>query len=141
MKCRYCENSNSIKKGMRKSIQRYYCKACKKYFQTEYTYKAYNLEVNNLLCQLLKESCGILSISRILNISCGTVLSRMLKISKAIQPIYFQKRGCKFEIDEMWTFIKRKEDFTWLTYAIERETKSVIDFFIGSKSPLPLVCN
>lgn len=31
-------------------------------------------------------------------------------------------------------YIKRKEDFTWITYAIERETKCVIDFFVDRKT-------
>ncbi|WP_430413049.1 IS1 family transposase [Kordia sp.] len=47
---------------------------------------------------------------------------------------YFNRLGCKFEVDELWTFIKRKEDFTWITYAIEQQIKSVIDFFVGRKT-------
>lgn len=83
---------------------------------------------------MLKEGCGIRGISRVLKISKNTVLSRMLKISNQIKVPYFNKFGCKFEIDEMWTFIKRKDDFTWINYVLERETKSIIDFFVGSKS-------
>ncbi len=79
MECKYCNTSNCIKKGIRKGAQRYYCKACEKYFQNEYKYKAYNLDVNRMLKQLLKESCSVRGISRVLNISCGTVLSRLLK--------------------------------------------------------------
>jgi len=55
MKCRYCEKPNSIKKGIRKNVQRYYCKTCKKYFQNEYKYKAYQLDTNRFLSSLLKE--------------------------------------------------------------------------------------
>jgi IS1 family transposase len=83
---------------------------------------------------LLKEGCGIRSISRILNISNKTVLSRMLKISKKIKIPYFNKFGCKFEIDEMWSFIGNKKNVTWITYALERETKSIIDFYVGRKT-------
>ncbi|MEM7086254.1 MAG: IS1 family transposase [Bacteroidota bacterium] len=134
MECRYCKGSNVVKRGKRSDIQRYYCKDCKKSFQDSYLYKAYNPAIDDLIKRLLREGCGVRSISRILNISCGTVLSRMLKISKQIKVPNFQSFGCKFEVDEMWTFIKRKEDFTWITYAIERKTKQVIDFYVGSKS-------
>jgi len=58
----------------------------------------------------------------------------MLKISKQVEAPYFKTLRCNFEIDEMWTYVKRKKDFTWITYAIERESKTVIDFFIGRKS-------
>ncbi len=47
---------------------------------------------------------------------------------------YFNKLGCKFEVDEMWSFIGNRKNVTWITYAIERETKTVIDFFVGRKT-------
>ncbi|MBV7270760.1 IS1 family transposase, partial [Winogradskyella luteola] len=124
----------SVKNGFQNNIQRYKCKVCNKRFQVNYTYKAYNSDTNDLIRSLLKEGCGIRSISRILNISCCTVLSRMLEMAKVIKAPFFYKLGCKFEVDELWTFIKRKDHFTWITYAIERQTKQVIDFFVGSKS-------
>jgi IS1 family transposase len=126
--------SNCIKNVKRNGKQRYFCKSCNFSFQLEYSYEAYKPETNTLIESLLKEGCGIRSISRIINISTKTVLSRILKISYHIKVPYFNKLGCKFEIDEMWTFIKSKQDFTWITYAIERETKNVIAFFVGRKT-------
>lgn len=134
MNCKKCNQSSCIKKGKRNGKQRYFCNKCNFSFQLEYSYEAYKPETNTLIKNLLKEGCGIRSISRIINISSKTVLSRMLKISHQIKTPYFNELGCKFEVDEMWTYIKRKEDFIWLTYAIERETKSVIDFFVGRKT-------
>ncbi|WP_439901107.1 IS1 family transposase [Winogradskyella luteola] len=134
MKCKNCNQSSCIKKGKRNGEQRYYCKNCQCSFQLKYTYKAYNSNTNELIRSLLKEGCGIRSISRIVNISSKTVLSRLLRISNQIKSPYFNKLGCKFEVDEMWTYINNKDNFTWITYAIERETKHVIDFFVGSKS-------
>jgi len=66
----------------------------------------------------------------------------MLKLSKQITAPRLLKLGCKYELDEMWIFIKKKEDFTWITYAIERDSKNVVGFLIGSKSKInirPLV--
>jgi len=134
MKCKYCKKSDTIKKGKRKGMQRYRCNSCKKYFQEDYKYLAYKNTTNPMIKGLLKEGCGIRNISRILNISKQTVLSRMLKIAKTIKPPNFYELGCKFEVDELWSFITAKRNVTWITYAIEQETKQVIDFFIGSKS-------
>lgn len=133
IQCPEC-NGISVKSGFQNGRQRYKCKICNKRFQVEYTYQAYDSSTNVLIKSLLKEGCGIRSISRILNISCGTVLSRMLKISKQIKVPYLTKFGCKFEIDELWSFIGKKDNVTWITYAIERETRNVVDFFVGSKS-------
>lgn len=119
---------------MRNNIQRYYCKKCKKYFQKAYSYLAYNPKTNAMIKGLLKEGCGIRSISRILEISKNTVLVRLLKISSKIKAPRFSKLGCKFEIDELWTFVGNKNKMTWVTYAIERDTRDVIDFFVGTKS-------
>lgn len=134
MDCTKCNSSNSIRKGLRNNKQRFYCKDCKRSFQTEYVYQAYKSNTNNFIKNLLKEGCGVRSISRVLKISKDTVLSRMLKISKQIKIPYFNKFGCKFEIDEIWSFIGNKKNVTWITYALERETKSIIDFYIGRKS-------
>lgn len=131
--CPSC-NGISVKNGKQNERQRYKCKQCQKSFQLEYIYKAYNSNTNKLIKNLLKEGCGIRSISRIINISTKTVLSRMLKISKEIKPPYFLKLGCKFEVDELWGFIGNKDNVTWITYAIERETKTVIDFIVGRKT-------
>lgn len=134
MNCAKCNSSNYIKKGFQNNKQRFYCKDCQSYFQSEYIYQAYRTTTNDFIKSLLKEGCGVRSISRILQISKNTVLSRMLKISKQIQVPYFNKLGCKFEIDEMWSFIGDKKNVTWITYALERETKQVIDFFVGRKT-------
>ena len=129
-----CCGGISVKNGFQNNKQRYKCKVCRKSFQLDYSYKAYHQDADNLIKSLLKESCGVRSISRILNISPKTVQARILKIAKTIKPPTFYKLGRKFEVYELWTFIKRKEDSTWITYAIERETRQVIDFFVGSKS-------
>ncbi|WP_299223806.1 IS1 family transposase [uncultured Psychroserpens sp.] len=133
IQCPRC-NGISIKNGFQNNKQCYKCKVCNKRFQLKYSYRAYNSDTNALIKSLLKEGCGIRSISRIIDISAKTVLSRMLKISKAIKPPYFQKLGCKFEVDELWSFIGNKDNVTWTTYAIERQTKFVIDFFVGRKT-------
>jgi len=120
MDCKNCSNSNCIKKGKRNGKQRYFCKNCNFSFQLDYRYNAYKPQTNTLIKNLLKEGCGVRSISRIMNISSKTVLSRMLKISKRVKAPYFNTLGCKFEIDEMWTYIKRKKRFH-LDYLCDRK--------------------
>ncbi len=82
--CPNC-HKESVKNGFQNNKQRYKCKSCNKRFQLNYNYKAYNSGTNKLIKSLLKEGCGIRSISRIINISSKTVLSRMLKIANEIK--------------------------------------------------------
>ncbi|MGB5980997.1 MAG: IS1 family transposase [Nonlabens sp.] len=134
MKCKHCGGSSLTKKGIRNHKQRLYCKTCCKYSQSRYTYKAYEQNTDGMIIMLLKESCSVRGISRILKISTKTVLSRMLKISDAIDPPDLNDLGCSFEVDELWTFVGNKSQVVWLTYAIERKSRMVIDFHVGRKS-------
>ncbi len=134
MNCKSCGKPNCIKKGKRNGRQRYHCKNCGSNFQSEYTYKAYRPSTDDLIKSLLKEGCGVRSIGRIMDISTKTVLSRMLRIAQRTKTPHFNKLGCKFEVDELWSFIGNKDRVTWVTYAIERNTRQVIDFFVGAKS-------
>ena len=132
--CPKCTGRNIVKNGFQNNVQRYQCRTCTKSFQNEYHYKACKSDTNKMVTILLKEGCGIRSVSRILKVSKNTVLSRVLVIGSKIKPPHFFRLGCKFEVDELWTFIGNKNNMTWVTYAIERETKGVIDFFVGTKS-------
>lgn len=131
--CPHC-NGLSVKCGLQKNVQRYMCKFCNKKFQLTYIYQAYQKDINGSISTLVKEGCGIRSISRILKISKNTVLSRIIHIGNNIKPKLFAKLGCKFELDEIWTFIGKKDNVTWITYVLERESKNVIDFFVGRKT-------
>lgn len=131
--CPKC-NGLSVKNGFQNDVQRYKCKLCNKRFQTKYVYNAYNSNTNELIIALLKEGCGLRSVSRIIKISKNTVLSRMLEISKQISIPYFNRQGCTFEVDEMSIKIANGKSQNWLIYGIERETKSFIGFVIGGRT-------
>ena len=98
--CPHCSGL-SIKCGFQNNIQRYICKFCNRKFQLNYRYLAYQTDINNYISILIKEGCGIRSISWILKISKNTVLSRIIYISNNIKPKLFTKLGCKFELDEI----------------------------------------
>lgn len=107
MEWRKCNGLKTIKSGKQKDgTQKYYCKKCRKYFQSSYRYNSYE-QSDQIIIQLLKEGCGIRSTSRILNISATTVITRILKIASTIEkpPIPF---GKKYQIDELITFIGNK---------------------------------
>jgi insertion element IS1 protein InsB len=43
-----------------------------------------------------------------------------------------------FEVDELWTYIARKDNEYWLAYALDRATGQVIDFVLGKRSKATL---
>lgn len=82
---------------------------------------------------MVKESCGIRSIARILAISTTTVLCYIRRVAKDIEkPIVYKNR--QYEADELKTYVSKKKNEQWLMYAIDRRTKQVVDFRVGRRT-------
>jgi IS1 family transposase/transposase-like protein len=127
--------STVIKYGKTKAgNQRYICKMCGKTKVVNYTYKAYQTGTDDNIILFTKEGCGVRSIARILNISKNTVLARIISIGKKLKANPLLQKGCSYEIDEIWTFIGNKSNVIWITYAIERKSKNIVGFVLGSKT-------
>lgn len=141
MKCNKCKGF-VVKNGKQlNGKQRYYCKNCKTSFQRNYTYMAYNKHINNSIYNFLRESVGINSTSRLLVISKTTVLKRIRKMaSQVIKPIIDEK-NLYYELDEMRIVVGSKSNEAWIAYAINRNTKQVINFIVGrrTKSNLSII--
>lgn len=112
MKCKECRE-NCVKNGFQKNgKQKYYCKRCKLHQQESYVCNACNNDINTLICKLLVNGCGITDISRVLNMSKNTVVSRILKINKTVKvPTVSDNQEC-YEMDELFTRINGK--ISWL---------------------------
>jgi len=132
--CPNCKSKNSIKNGFTANKkQQYVCKSCKNRFIDFYTYKAYNSWINKRIIQFTKEGLGIRSTARILKISTTTLIKRIVKIAKKIPslPIFINKI---YEVDEIRTFLGSKKKPIWIVYALERQTKQVVNFSIGRRT-------
>lgn len=134
LKCRYCNDENCIKNGKTSNgKQQYKCKGCGKRFVQDYTYQACNPTTNQQIITLTKEGLGIRSTARVLRISTTTLLKRIIAIAQSIkQPVI--SKGKTYEVDEIRTYIKRKDKLIWIVYALERVSKSVAVFYVGSRT-------
>ena len=98
-----------------------------------YTYQAYRFGIDNDIIALTKEGTGIRSIARLLKISPTTLLARIITIAKNIvQPSI--PKGRTYQVDEMRTYVKRKDKLIWIVYALEKQTKNVVSFNIGRRT-------
>lgn len=132
MECNVCKGL-CIKYGRSAAgKQRYRCKGCNKTMINSYTNKACLVDTA-LITSFLKEGCGIRSIARLLKICCNTVLKRILVTAKCISkpPIFFNK---EYEVDELRTYCQKKSRLLWIVYALEKESRRVIDFAVGSRT-------
>ncbi|MDR2206128.1 MAG: IS1 family transposase [Flavobacteriaceae bacterium] len=134
--CSKCvgRNVEFIKYGKTSSgKQRYQCTNCKKTSVLKFTYNAYKQNTNEKIIQFTKEGLGIRSTARVLKISATTLLSRIIKIAKAI-PRPVLSFGKIYEMDEIRFFVKKKKRTFWLAYAIDKETRKVAGFYIGRRT-------
>ena len=132
--CKKCKSNQIIKSGKTSNNkQRFFCKSCSYRFIDNYTYKAYQQNINDSIIALTKESVSIRGTARLLGISPTTLLSRIINISRNIvqPPIAI---GKIFQVDEMRTFIKRKDKLIWIVCALEQETKRIVSFNIGRRT-------
>jgi insertion element IS1 protein InsB len=132
MECMLCTGKCVKNDKTKEQTQRYKCKQCGKTFMEKYVNKAY-VVANKSITALLKEGCGIRSIARLLQISCTTVLKRIVSIAKSIEKpiVSFNKT---YEVDELCTYCKCKTRLLWVVYALQKETKQVVEFAVGSRT-------
>ncbi|MGE8342152.1 MAG: IS1 family transposase [Flavobacterium sp.] len=128
------EIMSMIKYGKTKcGNQRYICKRCKRTRVGNYVYQAYKPDTDKNIIQFTKEGLGIRSTSRILRISTTTLLKRIVSIAKNInQPII--SKGKSYEVDEMRIYVRHKQNFIWLVYALEKDSKKIVSFNVGKRT-------
>ncbi|WP_345003828.1 IS1 family transposase [Snuella lapsa] len=134
MECRRCQGKCNKNGCQVDGVQRYYCRNCKLSQQKTYTYKAYRASTNRKIHTLLINSCGINDISRILQISRHTVRKRLLQMARSLKPLKTHASYQNYEMDEMHVKVLGMGDYCYLSYAINRNTKEVIHFCIGSRT-------
>jgi IS1 family transposase len=83
----------------------------------------------------VKEGCGILNTARLMGIAKGTVLRRIRKIAARLKPPKDFKEGLDYELNELHAWVGGKRDEkTYVSHAIERKTRQVVDFAVGPRS-------
>ncbi len=137
MECKYCGEPCRRSGRQRNGAQRYYCKGCSKYQQGKYCYRACDGTIQGYIRMLSCESVGIRGIARVLRIAVDTVSSRIQLLAKGIKRPVLGEKGM-FEVDELWTYIGRKENECWVAYALNRQTREVVDFVIGKRTKATL---
>jgi IS1 family transposase/transposase-like protein len=134
MECKYCTQKCRCAGRQKNGTERYYCKTCNKYQQKQYLYQAYYGTVNPTIKSLVCESVGIRGISRVLKIAASTMLNRIKAIATHISKPPLLVKQQIVEVDELWTYIGQKDNEYWLAYALNKETREVVDFIIGKRT-------
>lgn len=132
MNCKHC-NQHCIRKGKNGTIQKYRCTSCGKYQQKHYRYTSYSVPDKSIIL-LTKEGVGIRSSSRILQVSPSTILRRILKIARNLRRPFLPVVRKTYEVDELFTYVRRKDNRICIVYSFEKETRTVVDIVVGRRN-------
>ncbi|HEY4063616.1 MAG TPA: IS1 family transposase [Puia sp.] len=134
MHCQYCKGTCQKAGKQRNGAQKLYCGDCQKYQQSTYRHRAYEEGVTSMIAKLVCESVNMRGIARVLNISVNTVLARIRRIGANIERPIVAEPNPVFEVDELWTYIGRKDNEYWVAYGLDKATGRVVDFVIGKRT-------
>jgi IS1 family transposase/transposase-like protein len=148
-RCPYCLSTNVTRKGMNKkqTKRRYKCKNCFKRYVEDGKEYFMDQEKVELINRLLLERLSLRGISRAVKVSLRWLMSYIKKLyAKVPEDLHFkpvikskkEKGRCylrliKSELDEMWSFVGKRENKRWLWLAQCRETRQIVAFHIGSR--------
>ena len=126
-----------------RGTQRYLCQniiCAKSSFLLDYHNRGCLPEVKNLIIDMSLNASGVRDTARSLHISTNTVLSELKKQEPALESVNTAllrtlnpdevrvdiERAGEAEMDEMWSFVRRKNNPPWLWHAIDHHTGAVL---------------
>ena len=99
-----------------------------------YRYKQCTEEDEKMIVKLNNESVSISGISRITGMSKSNVIKKLGQMASEMEPPVIQEDRQEYEVDEMCTFIGKKTNHCYITYAINKVSRQVISFVVGSRT-------
>jgi IS1 family transposase/transposase-like protein len=133
--CPSCASRHVKKNGTTANKkQKYRCQACLRQFITSYTYQGCVKFVRDLIVPMTLNSSGVRDIARVLRVSPNTVLKTIRERAAQVTEPRVAPRIRDLEVDEMWSFIRRKSEQCWLWYGLNRATKRIAAYVLGRRT-------
>ncbi|WP_259116858.1 IS1 family transposase [Salinibacter ruber] len=137
--CRECGSSNIIKNGHSASgSQQYHCKDCGAHKVLDPEPRGYSEEEKEKILRAYRERGSKRAISRIFGVSRNTLNRWLGKKGREAEPVADGLQPARdsdtLELDECWTYVRRRSNKRWLWVALCRRTRQVVAFVIGDRS-------
>ena len=130
--CPRCSSSKVVKNGKKScGNQNYLCQQCGRQFIGDHalSYKGCASTIGMMILKMLVRGVGIRDISEIASVSIKKVLSVLVNSNHIIKPKHLHYD--QLEVDEFWTYVRKKEQKLWLIYAYHRETGEIVSYVWG----------
>ncbi len=119
----------------------------------DYNYKGRLPEVKKKIIDMALNGSGIRDTARVLEISPNTVINEIKKKESILESVnravlnrieaskvlvYIQKVE-DAELDEMWSYVGRKENQRWLWHAIDHATGEILAYVFGNRQDIVFI--
>ena len=136
--CPKCGSDNLVKNGHDyKGAQKYYCKACDSY-GTLCPHRGYAAQMRARVKRAVLERASLRGIARIFGLSRRTLARWLDRWAACLPPLEETLAAAQvddvLELDEVWSFVLKKDNQRWIWVALCRRTRQIVAYFIGDHS-------
>ncbi len=148
LQCPAC-SSKSIKKNghIHNGKQNHQCLVCGRQFVLDPQQKIINEEKRLLIRQALLERVSLEGVCRIFNVSMPWLLQFINEIIKELPGDLNATVTCAdelevavVELDEQWSYVKKKDNQQWLWLAFHSKTRQVLAMHVGKRTRQAAEC-
>ena len=140
-KCHNCGSTNIVRNGRnRLGQEQYHCLDCNAYrvLRPKRKEATKNSKLRDKALKACLERCSLRGVCRIFNIGRQTLRNWILdhtdNLPDLITTLLSPKHDDVLGLDEMWSFVARKTNKTWIWTAICRRTRQIVAYAIGDHS-------
>jgi len=136
--CRVCGSPNIVRNRANRCGQaQYHCKDCGAYRVLK-PVPAYSEAHKQTILNAYKERASLRGLRRIFGVAHQTVLrwlkERVQRLPDLKDTLVPSQTNDVLELDELWSFVLKKDAKRWLWLALCRRTRQVVAFAIGDRS-------
>lgn len=137
--CPYCGSTQISKNGSTHHKKpKFICKDCRRQFIKNPQKKIISLSEKQLIERLLLERISLRGITRCLKVSMSWlqkyVNGLFRSISSKLEVLEPMEDDVEIECDELWSFVKSKENPVYVWLALARKTRQIIGFSLGDRT-------
>jgi IS1 family transposase/transposase-like protein len=137
-RCPRCGSDDLVKNGHDyKGAQKYACKQCGRY-GTVQAQHGYSEQRRAQVQRAVLERVSLRGLERMLGISRRTVAEWIETWAGALPPLEDTLAEARLddvlELDEVWSFVLKKDHQRWIWVALCRRTRQIVAYFIGDRT-------
>jgi insertion element IS1 protein InsB len=136
--CCVCGSTNIVRNGTNKcGSPQYHCKDCKAYRVLE-PKRTHEKDEKAMILRAYKERASMRGLERVFHVTRQTVARWIQEIVPTLPDLKDTLLPAApddvLELDELWSFVLKKDRNRWLWTALCRRTRQIVAFVIGDRS-------